>query len=158
MPLAGLVLAEHKTKIGPWVLVHIATKDGAYVDPVEPGVEYVYALVPATPGTGGTYTKLPEIGAQTGAIAAESSFFNVKRWFFLAFIVGTAIVFFFYVKRAKTRAKTMFIRRIAGVDAIEDAVGRSTEMGRPVLYVTGIEDITDIQTIASLLVLGHVPS
>jgi len=29
-------------------------------------------------------------------------------------------------------------------------------MGRPVLYVTGVEEIQNIQTIASLLVLGHV--
>ena len=29
-------------------------------------------------------------------------------------------------------------------------------MGRPVLYVTGVEEIQDIQTIAGLLILGHV--
>ncbi len=36
------------------------------------------------------------------------------------------------------------------------AIGRSTEMGRPVLYVTGLEEIQNIQTIASLLILGHI--
>jgi len=61
----------------------------------------------------------------------------------------------YYVRRARA-GDEMYIRRIPGVDAIEEAVGRSTEMGRPVLYVTGIEDIQNIQTLASLLVLGDV--
>jgi hypothetical protein len=48
------------------------------------------------------------------------------------------------------------VRRIPGIDAIEEAVGRATEMGRPVLYVPGIQDIDDIQTMASLVILESV--
>ena len=40
------------------------------------------------------------------------------------------------------------MRRIPGIDAIEEAIGRATEMGRPVLYIPGIQDIDDIQTVA----------
>ena len=36
-----------------------------------------------------------------------------------------------------------FVRRLAGIDAIEEAIGRATEMGRPVLYVPGIQDIDE---------------
>jgi uncharacterized membrane protein YdcZ (DUF606 family) len=157
LPLEGLKLEAGKSRVGPWTLAGIAEQDGSFVDQVDPGVHYVYALVPATPGAEtGTFTNFPELGAQTDGFVAQASFFNVKRWFYLAFIVMTAVVFFFYVQRAKTRARSMFIRRIPGVDAIEDAIGRSTEMGRPVLYVTGTEEITDIQTMASLLILGYV--
>ena len=53
-------------------------------------------------------------------------------------------------------AFSLFVRRLPAVDAIEDAVGRSTEMGRPILYVTGTARTEDIQTIASILILGHV--
>jgi hypothetical protein len=48
------------------------------------------------------------------------------------------------------------VRRIAGIDAIEEAVGRATEMGRPVLYVPGVQDIDDIQTMAALVILESV--
>jgi hypothetical protein len=54
------------------------------------------------------------------------------------------------------RGRTIELRRIAGLDAIEEAVGRATEMGRSVLYVPGIDDVNNIQTIYSMIILGHV--
>ena len=54
------------------------------------------------------------------------------------------------------RGRELFIRRISGLSALEDAVGRATEMGRGVLYVPGIMDMDDIQTIAGVTILGHV--
>jgi hypothetical protein len=35
-------------------------------------------------------------------------------------------------------------------------VGRATEMGKPVLYISGIEDVDNIQTVASMIILGNV--
>ena len=43
--------------------------------------------------------------------------------------------------------------RLARVD---EAVGRATEMGRPCLFVPGIEDMNEIQTIAGLAILARV--
>lgn len=86
--------------------------------------------------------------------APDIAAFDVKA-FVLASALGMAVALLIYTMRAK-KGDVPYIRKIAGVDAIEEAVGRSTEMGRPVLYVTGTEDINDIQTIASLLILGHV--
>jgi hypothetical protein len=51
------------------------------------------------------------------------------------------------------------IRRIPGLDAIEEIVGRSVEMGRPVFDIIGMGQFTDIyatQTIAGLSVLSYV--
>ncbi len=48
------------------------------------------------------------------------------------------------------------VRRIAGLQAIEDAIGRATELGRPVFYVGGVQDLDDVQTVASLGILGAV--
>jgi len=39
---------------------------------------------------------------------------------------------------------------------VQEAVGRATEMGKPILYVPGILDIDDIQTIAAVTILGRV--
>ncbi|MDP2857507.1 MAG: hypothetical protein Q8P50_05945 [Bacillota bacterium] len=53
------------------------------------------------------------------------------------------------------------VRPIAGLDAIEDAVGRATEMGRPILVVPGTGDVTDsfaMQTIAGLAILRYTSS
>lgn len=44
----------------------------------------------------------------------------------------------FNIRRAEKGGKDLFIRRIAGLNAIDDAIGRATEMGRPVLMVPGI--------------------
>lgn len=52
--------------------------------------------------------------------------------------------------------RPLFIRRIAGLNAIDEAIGRSTEMGRKVLFVPGIGSIDEIQTIAALSILKHV--
>ena len=54
------------------------------------------------------------------------------------------------------RTAEMYIRPIAGIAALEEAVGRATEMGRPVLYVPGIDDVNNIQTIYTMVILEHV--
>ena len=145
--------------VGQWTLVALAEdkEDATFVDEVSPDGRWLYALVPFTPGADdGVIAGFPEAGVQSWPAETQSSWFNTSRWFFLAFVLGTALAFLGYMQLAKTRAKKMFIRRIPGVDAIEDAIGRSTEMGRPVLYVTGTDDLINIQTMASLLILGHV--
>lgn len=50
----------------------------------------------------------------------------------------------------------IFIRRIAGLNAVDEAIGRATETGKKVLYVPGIQSMDDIQTVASMSILGHV--
>jgi len=66
---------------------------------------------------------------------------------------GSLFGFFLWVSR---RGKALYLRRLPGIAAIEEAVGRATEMGRPVLYVPGIDRIDEIQTLAGIAVLGHV--
>jgi len=48
------------------------------------------------------------------------------------------------------------VRKIAGLEAIEEAVGRATEMGRSCLFVPGIQDMNEMQTIAGLTILSRV--
>ena len=79
---------------------------------------------------------------------------TLKDPVFFALLVFSGLVFWF-IRRAR-RKPDMYIRPLAGITAIEEAVGRATEMGRPVLYVSGIDDASNIQTIYSMVILEHV--
>ncbi|MGB8656862.1 MAG: DUF6754 domain-containing protein [Candidatus Zixiibacteriota bacterium] len=83
------------------------------------------------------------------------TWFNPHRANMLVFLILFFIAIVVFIERAKV-GKSLFIRRIAGLDAIEEAVGRATEMGKPVLYISGIEDVDNIQTVASMIILGNV--
>ena len=57
-----------------------------------------------------------------------------------------------FIERAKN-GEEIYLRPIAGLKAMEDAVGRATEMGKPVLYVPGISGLDQIDTLAGLTFL-----
>ncbi len=72
--------------------------------------------------------------------------------------IGACLLFLLVgisVWRARS-GKPVFIRRIAGLSAVEEAVGRATEMGRPVLFLTGMNDLSDIATISAVNILSQV--
>ena len=71
----------------------------------------------------------------------------------LVLVFSSLVLLFIHRSR---QGHTLFIRRIAGIDAIEEAVGRATELGKKVFYLPGAGSVDDIQTIASLAVLRHV--
>lgn len=51
------------------------------------------------------------------------------------------------------------IRKVAGLTAIEESIGRCTEMGRPIHFAVGRSSLTSpsaAETIAGLSILGHV--
>jgi hypothetical protein len=74
----------------------------------------------------------------------------------LAVILGLAVAAVLWGARRARRRGPPPRRRIAGLAAIEDAVGAATEQGRPVFYVAGTQDLDDVQTVASLGILGAV--
>jgi hypothetical protein len=51
--------------------------------------------------------------------------------------------------------RELFLRRIPGLSAIDEAVGRATEMGRPILFSVGLEGIS-IDMLQALAVVQHV--
>ncbi len=83
-----------------------------------------------------------------------SNWFRLDRVNNLVLLVVIIIIFFWAVSHAKR--KGLFIRRIAGLDAIDEAIGRATEMGKPIYYVPGIGGMSSISTIASAFILGEV--
>ena len=61
---------------------------------------------------------------------------------------------FFAIGYAKRHE--IFLRRIPGLDAVDEAIGRATELGKPILYLTGAHDLHDPSTIAAAVILGKV--
>jgi hypothetical protein len=80
--------------------------------------------------------------------------FDLKLPILIALVVFSAMVL--YLIRVARRKRELYIRPLAGITAIEEAVGRATEMGRPIIYVPGIDDVNNIQTIYSMVILEHV--
>lgn len=89
---------------------------------------------------------------------------NWFRWTklnnFVLMLAFSAVVFL-SIRRAGTRQHT-FLRRIPGIAAIEEAVDRAAETGRPILYLTGSGelagrgDASNLSTIAATVILGEV--
>ena len=77
-----------------------------------------------------------------------------SAWFALVVVLicGTVIV----CTELARRGKPFYVRPIAGLQAIEEAVGRATEMGKPMLFVPGIMDMNEIDTVAGLTILASV--
>ncbi len=117
-------------------------------DGASTGVAYEYQLV-AQPVRAELDS---EISSPSKAVANwfDSTKFNV--------LVVAGIFFlllFFYIRQSESGKKWTF-RTIPGLAAIEEAIGRATEMGKGVLYVPGVQEIDDIQTIASMVLLSRV--
>ena len=86
---------------------------------------------------------------------ASGQWFNTARTNALVGVIFTSFIIIFFIFRARSGAE-LFVRKIAGLDAVEDAIGRATEMGKPILFVSGLADASEIATIAAMTILGKV--
>ncbi|MFZ5980931.1 MAG: DUF6754 domain-containing protein [Candidatus Zixiibacteriota bacterium] len=77
---------------------------------------------------------------------------NLKYLFLISLIITGAVIYF--IETAKR--KKLFVRKIAGLEAVDEAIGRATEMGRSILFIPGIHDMDDVQTLAAITILGRV--
>ncbi len=72
------------------------------------------------------------------------------------FILGTVFSIIILVSIYMARRRTLFIRRIAGLEALDEALGRATEMGKPVLFTHGLTGMGSVSTIAAVNILSRV--
>lgn len=80
-------------------------------------------------------------------------------YFLFATTIVMGIVVYVTLSMAKNGRWVPPIRKISGLDSIEEAVGRATEMGAPVHFTPGLGDVTSTdapQTFAGLEVLSYV--
>jgi hypothetical protein len=75
-------------------------------------------------------------------------------WDFV-FVLAMFLMVFYMIARARAGQPLPAIRKIQGLEAIDEAIGRATEMGRPVHYTPGMHEFTP-QTFAGLATLGYV--
>ena len=85
----------------------------------------------------------------------EGSIFIEGARIKFAAIILVSITLYYYIDRARS-GEEIYLRTIPGLKALEEAVGRATEMGKSVLFVPGISDMDQVETITGLNLLGHV--
>lgn len=116
----------------------------------ERGKQYLYQILAV--GADGSRSTVAELSEP---VTPEMEPFDTRRgWYGIILLIVCGSVIYF-IERARS-GKELKIRKIAGLEAFEEAVGRATEMGRPCLFVPGILDINDMQTIAGITVLSNV--
>jgi hypothetical protein len=71
------------------------------------------------------------------------------------FTFAFVVVVYVYLRRARLGLPIPQIRKIAGLEAVDEAVGRATEMGRPIHYNPG-DAWFDAQGFAAFAVLSYV--
>lgn len=149
--VSGYFLERAISPGGPWSLVDsvLARTSRHTDDTILRDTPYFYRVTVFGPG-GST-----PAGAAAGPAIGRSSWFNSSRASVLVFLLLFFLLVLYYMYMAQVGRKP-FVRRLAGIDAIEEAIGRATEMGRPVLYVPGVQDIDEIQTVAGLIILESV--
>ncbi len=85
---------------------------------------------------------------------AAENFFNWAKLNNLVIASAFSILILGYIGIA--RRKALYIRRIGGLEALDEALGRATEMGKPVLFIHGLRDMSQISTIAAVNILGRI--
>ncbi|MEO0075308.1 MAG: DUF6754 domain-containing protein [candidate division WOR-3 bacterium] len=88
-------------------------------------------------------------------VSSKQQWFHTERFNVVIFTLIFTFLIIYYINRAKKGAN-LFVRKIAGLLAVDEAVGRATEMGKPILYVPGLTGISDVATIAAMNILGEV--
>ena len=121
-----------------------------YVDSsIEQGTAYAY-IVRAV-----SETEVTVDSDQTAPVEGRGEWFHTGKIPLLIamLLFSAAIVWNIYDARS---GKDIFVRRIPGLEAVDEAIGRATEMGRSILYSTGLGGVSGVATIASMTILGQV--
>jgi hypothetical protein len=84
----------------------------------------------------------------------QPNWFNWNQLNNLIIAISFGGLVFYTISHAKRNE--IFLRRIPGLDAVDEAIGRATELGKPILYLTGAHDLHDPSTIAAAVILGKV--
>jgi len=117
-------------------------------DSVDDDSSYYYDLVLVKgESTVGSFT--------LGPVSSSPQLFNTARFNVLVGILICGILVAFFMIQGKI-GRELYVRPIAGLSAIDDAIGRATEMGKPILYSSGVGEMSRVATIASMNILGSI--
>jgi hypothetical protein len=148
-PGGGSALSEALAAAGWEKISTPGRADTSFTDNgLTPRILYAYALLTKT--ASGDLASAP-----TAPRAPRKQILSTNRINILVAVALFIAVVLWLVARARQGAK-LFVRKIAGLEAVEEAVGRSTEMGRPILYVPGLDPMDEVATVAAIDILGQV--
>jgi hypothetical protein len=78
--------------------------------------------------------------------------YSFAFWVELVYLAAVIVM----IARARGGIKIPEIYKVAGLEAMDEAIGRCTEMGKPVHFSPGIGDLQNAQTLAAMSILGYV--
>ncbi|HIB90447.1 TPA: LysM domain-containing protein [Candidatus Poribacteria bacterium] len=119
------------------------TSLGFYADKATTDVPYVYKV--AAVGEAGIISE----SSESEEIKAVGNLFATTKISELLGLILVAAVTLYFIDKAQS-GQDMFIRRIPALDAFEEAIGRSAEMGRPVMFIPGNDDVYKSSSIAAI--------
>jgi hypothetical protein len=102
-----------------------------------------------------TVDGISTISDVVGPVQSSGQWFNTGRTAVFVAVILFGLLTLLFVMRARKGAD-LYVRPLGGIEAVDDAIGRATEMGRPILYVLGLGTAADVATIASFTILGRV--
>ena len=94
--------------------------------------------------------------AQEQAPVPTLGIFSAGSVIDFAFVLVLGVIIWIMVSRARTGRKIPEIKKIAGLEAVDEAIGRATEMGRPVAFIPGILSVDSPQTLAAFGMVSHI--
>jgi len=150
--LSRYVILRSPAELDPFEAVgQVPAGTNEYVDEKDliRGKSYYYKIVSVDSQGKSTESRV------FGPVIPEAQWFNKDYKFIgIAVIIFSGIIIYciYYARRGRD----FFVRRIAGIEAVDEAIGRATEMGKPILYLTGLGGVSDISTLAGLNILSRV--
>jgi hypothetical protein len=90
-----------------------------------------------------------------GPVVPSGQWFDTRKSVLLVFMLLFCAAVLFFIHSARS-GKELFIRPIPGLAAVDEAIGRATEMGRPILFIPGIGVTSDIATLAAFTMLSRI--
>jgi hypothetical protein len=102
-----------------------------------------------------TVDGISSISEVVGPVQAYGQWINTDRIPVFVAVMVFGLLTLLFVSQAQKGAD-LYVRPLGGIEAVDDAIGRATEMGRPILYVLGLGTAADVATIASFTILGRV--
>ncbi|MGI8922966.1 MAG: DUF6754 domain-containing protein [Fimbriimonadales bacterium] len=142
-----------------WNLYAFRMPDGQYtLDIVKPDGDHLSGVIRVRSQT------FPSLDDAVGYVATQAmdrqaawttaSQYSRFGWATIGFVLLIVAFVLFNVNRSR-KGSGATIRRIAGLDQIDEAVGRATEIARPVLMVPGLGTLNGI-TVQALTVFAYV--
>jgi len=150
MPIKGVNIYLSGNHDGPFELITSLPKSALHYEcsDLQDGESYYFKVTATANG-------LESDGITSAAGIPSGQWFNTERLPILIVVILFSITAITFIIKARG-GYDFYVRPIAGIKAVDEAIGRATEMGRPILYVPGLGSAADVATIAAFTILARV--